>query len=174
MRLRSTAALCLPYRISSSIAKAESRGYAMLPFKLVYHPRYDLNLGAHVFPSQKFRLLQELLLREKIATSEDIVQPDRAADEDLLRVHTQEWVSKLRTGTLTASDVMKLEVPYSPELVEAFWLAAGGTILAAQTAGCRGVGGQLQGGVYPPDPRAGEGVLASPVMAGCSHPPFGR
>ena len=39
----------------------------MLPFKLVYHPRYDLNLGAHVFPSQKFRLLYELLLREKIA-----------------------------------------------------------------------------------------------------------
>jgi len=42
----------------------------MLPFKLVYHPRYDLNLGAHVFPSQKFRLLYELLLSEKIAAQE--------------------------------------------------------------------------------------------------------
>ena len=38
----------------------------MLPFKLVYHERYDLNLGAHVFPSQKFRLIAEALLAEGI------------------------------------------------------------------------------------------------------------
>src|SRR5439155_21848708 len=100
------------------------------------------------FPSQKFRLLQELLLREKIATSEDIVQPDRAADEDLLRVHTQEWVTKLKTGTLTASDVMKLEVPYSPELAEAVWLAAGGSILAGQLALRDGFACNLSGGFH--------------------------
>ena len=35
----------------------------MLPFKVVYHPRYDLNLGAHVFPSQKFRLIAEELVQ---------------------------------------------------------------------------------------------------------------
>src|SRR5713226_6666444 len=100
MRLRSTAGLCLPYRISSSIAKAESRGYAMLPFKVVYHPRYDLNLGAHVFPSQKFRLIAEKLLKSGIAGDEDFLQPEPASDEDLLRVHTPAWVQKLRTGTL--------------------------------------------------------------------------
>ncbi len=132
----------------------------MLPFKLVYHPRYDLNLGAHVFPSQKFRLLQELLLREKIATSEDIVQPDRAADEDLLRVHTQEWVTKLKTGTLTASDVMKLEVPYSPELAEAVWLAAGGTILAGQLALRDGFASNLTGGFHHAHANHGEGFCA--------------
>src|SRR6202140_605644 len=106
----------------------------MLPFKVVYHPRYDLNLGAHVFPSQKFRLLYELLLHEKIAAPENMVQPNRASDDDLLRVHTQAWVSKLKTGTLTASEIMKLEVPYSPELAEAVWLTPGGTTLAAQSA----------------------------------------
>src|ERR1700747_3355617 len=101
----------------------------MLPFKLVYHPRYDLNLGPHVFPSQKFRLLYELLLSEEIAGSDDIVQPGRASDEDLLRVHTSDWVGKLKNGTLSASEIMKLEVPYSPELAEAVWLAAGGPTL---------------------------------------------
>src|SRR5205823_14790759 len=64
-------------------------------------------------------LLHELLLHEKIATPQDIHEASRASDEDLLRVHTQQWVTKLKTGTLTASDVMKLEVPYSPELAEA-------------------------------------------------------
>jgi len=41
---------------------------ALLPFKLVYHERMIWNLGPHVFPSQKFRLIYEMLLREGIAT----------------------------------------------------------------------------------------------------------
>jgi acetoin utilization deacetylase AcuC-like enzyme len=132
----------------------------MLPFKLVYHPRYDLNLGAHVFPSQKFRLLYELLLREKIAVQEDIVEPDRAADEDLLRVHTLEWITKLKTGTLTPNDVMKLEVPYSRELAEAVWLAAGGTILAGQLALRDGFASNLTGGFHHAHANHGEGFCA--------------
>src|ERR1700730_15382341 len=132
----------------------------MLPFKLVYHDRYDLNLGAHVFPSQKFRLIAESLLQEGVATKEDFLEPAAASDDDMLRVHTAEWVRKLRTGTLTASDVMKLEVPYSPELVEAFWLAAGGTILAGQSALRDGCGANLGGGFHHAYPGHGEGFCA--------------
>ncbi len=132
----------------------------MLPFKLVYHPRYDLNLGAHVFPSQKFRLLHELVLHEKIAAPDDIVPPDRASDDDLLRVHTQDWVTKLKTGTLTASEIMKLEVPYSPELAEAVWLAAGGTVLAGQLALRDGFASNLSGGFHHAYASHGEGFCA--------------
>src|SRR5713226_8828223 len=132
----------------------------LLPFKLVYHERYDLNLGPHVFPSQKFRLIYELLLREGLATREDFLRPNPASDEDLLRVHTPDWVRKLKTGTLTASEVMLLEVPYSPELVEAVWLAAGGTILAAQSALRDGFGSNLSGGFHHAHPGHGEGFCA--------------
>jgi acetoin utilization deacetylase AcuC-like enzyme len=132
----------------------------MLPFKLVYHEGYDLNLGPHVFPSQKFRLIYEMLLREGIATKNDFLRPDPAADEDILRVHTGDWVRKLKTGTLTASDVMKLEVPYSPELVEAVWLAAGGSILAGQAALRDGFGSNLSGGFHHAYPSHGEGFCA--------------
>jgi acetoin utilization deacetylase AcuC-like enzyme len=131
-----------------------------LPFKIVYHERYDLNLGPHVFPSQKFRLIHEMLLREGIATKDDFLRPDRASDEDILRVHTSEWVHKLKTGTLTATDVMKLEVPYSPELVEAVWLAAGGSILAGQSALRDGFGSNLSGGFHHAYPGHGEGFCA--------------
>jgi acetoin utilization deacetylase AcuC-like enzyme len=133
---------------------------ALLPFKLVYHERYDLNLGPHVFPSQKFRLIYEMLLREGIATPEDFLRPDPASDEDILRVHTPDWVHKLKTGTLTASEVMLLEVPYSPELVEAVWLAAGGTILAGQAALRDGFGANLSGGFHHAYPGHGEGFCA--------------
>jgi acetoin utilization deacetylase AcuC-like enzyme len=132
----------------------------MLPFKIVYHERYDLNLGPHVFPSQKFRLICEMLLRENIATKNDFLIPNPASDEDILRVHTADWVRKLKTGTLTASDVMKLEVPYSPELVEAVWLAAGGTILAGQSALRDGFGSNLSGGFHHAYPGHGEGFCA--------------
>jgi acetoin utilization deacetylase AcuC-like enzyme len=131
-----------------------------LPFKVVYHERYDLNLGPHVFPSQKFRLIHELLLREGIAMKDDFLRPERATDEDVLRVHTADWVHKLKTGTLTASDVMLLEVPYSPELVEAVWLAAGGSILAGQSALRDGFGSNLSGGFHHAYPGHGEGFCA--------------
>ena len=132
----------------------------MLPFKLVYHERYDLNLGPHVFPSQKFRLIYEMLLRDGLAKQEDFLRPDPAADEDILRVHTSDWVRKLKTGTLTASEVMQMEVPYSPELVQAVWLAAAGTILAAQSALRDGFGSNLSGGFHHAYPGHGEGFCA--------------
>src|SRR6266852_5396761 len=133
---------------------------ALLPFKLVYHERYDLNLGLHVFPSQKFRLIHEMLLREGIATREDFLRPNPASDEDILRVHTTGWVRKLKTGTLTASELMLLEVPYSKELVEAVWLAAGGTILAGQSALRDGFASNLSGGFHHAYPDHGEGFCA--------------
>jgi acetoin utilization deacetylase AcuC-like enzyme len=132
----------------------------MLPFKVVYHPRYDLNLGAHIFPSQKFRLIAEELVSSGIAGPGDFLTPQPASDEDLLRVHTASWVNKLKTGTLTASEIMKLEVPYSPELAEAVWLAAGGTILAAQSALRDGFGSNLSGGFHHAYANHGEGFCA--------------
>src|SRR5712675_395431 len=132
----------------------------MLPFKVVYHEKYDLNLGPHVFPSQKFRLIAEALTAEKIASKEDFAWPAAASDEDILRVHTPEWVRKLKTGTLTASEVMLLEIPYSRELVDAVWLAAGGSILAAQCALRDGFGANLGGGFHHAYPDHGEGFCA--------------
>ena len=132
----------------------------MLPFKLIYHEGYDLNLGAHVFPSQKFKLIAEKLVEEGIATRKDFLRPEPAPDEDILRVHTRDWVHKLKTGTLTLSEQMKLEVPYSKELVEAFWLAAGGTMAAAEAALRDGFGCNIGGGFHHAYPGHGEGFCA--------------
>ena len=75
----------------------------MLPFKLVYHEGYDLRLGEHVFQSQKFGMVRDALLAEGIAEPADILSPEPASDEDILRVHTREWVEKLQNDTLTAT-----------------------------------------------------------------------
>src|SRR5256885_12979172 len=138
----------------------------MLPFKLVYHPNYDLNLGPHVFPSQKFRWIQLMLFREGIAGPEDFALPEEASDVDLLRVHTAEWIGKLRNGTLTASEIMKLEVPYSPELARACWLAAGGSILAGEMGVGDRVGCQPGGGFYSADADHSGRILVNHELGG--------
>ncbi len=106
----------------------------MLPYKLIYHPRYDLNLGAHVFPSQKYRLVHDKLLADGIAAPDDFLAPEPASDADILRVHSQDYLYKLKHGSLTPTEILRMEVPYSKELVNACWLAAGGSILAGQRA----------------------------------------
>jgi acetoin utilization deacetylase AcuC-like enzyme len=129
----------------------------MLPFKLVYSDDYFLPIGAHVFPAQKYRLIHERLLKEKLATHEDFVRPDPASDEDVLLVHTPEYVRKLTTGTLSPADEMQMEIPYSPELVQAFWLAAGGSIRAAELALQDDVAFNICGGFHHAFPNHGEG-----------------
>jgi acetoin utilization deacetylase AcuC-like enzyme len=105
---------------------------AMLPFKLVYNDDYYLPIGDHVFPAEKYRLIRDRLIASSIAEATDFLEPQPATDLDILLVHTPEYVQKLKTGTLSAHEKMELEVPFSPELVKAFWLAAGGSILAAR------------------------------------------
>jgi acetoin utilization deacetylase AcuC-like enzyme len=129
----------------------------MLPFKVVYHPRYDLNLGPHVFPSQKFKMVHDTLLEEGLADEGDFEEPQAAADEDVLRVHTPAYVQKLQTDSLTLSERMKLEIPVSESTVQAFWLAAGGSILAGRRALEDGFAANLSGGFHHAYPGHGEG-----------------
>jgi acetoin utilization deacetylase AcuC-like enzyme len=55
---------------------------------------------------------------------------------------------------------MQLEVPYSRELVEAFWLAAGGSMLAARLALEQGIGFNIGGGFHHAFAGHGEGFCA--------------
>lgn len=132
----------------------------MLPFPLVYHDGYDLNFGRHVFPTEKYRLIRRRLLETYTAGPEDFLTPSPATGEQLRLVHTEEWVRKLETGTLTYQDLLKLEIPYSRKMVEAFFLAAGGTLLAARLALEAGIGFNIGGGFHHAFPGHGEGFCA--------------
>ena len=129
----------------------------MLPFKLIYSDGYYLPIGDHVFPAEKYRRIRDRLLANGVAEATDFLEPKPATDQDILLVHTPEYVHKLKTGTLSPREEMEMEVPYSRELVEAFWLAAGGSILAARQALSDGVGISIGGGFHHAFPDHGEG-----------------
>lgn len=127
---------------------------------LVYHERYDLNFGRHVFPTQKYRLIRERLLAEGLVGDGDFHEPKPAKDDEIRLVHTDEWVRKLRTGTISYQEILKLEVPYSRQMVEAFWLAAGGSIYTARLAFFHGVAYNVGGGFHHAFAGHGEGFCA--------------
>jgi acetoin utilization deacetylase AcuC-like enzyme len=129
----------------------------MLPFKLVYSDNYYLPIGAHVFPAEKYERVHKRLIQTGVAEPSDFVPPQPASDRDILLVHTPLYVQKLKTGSLSAHEELQLEIPYSPELVRAFWLAAGGSILAADLALRDRVGFNIGGGFHHAFPDHGEG-----------------
>lgn len=129
----------------------------MLPFKLIYSDDYYLPIGVHVFPAEKYRRIRDRLLELGVAGSEDFVVPQAATDQDILLVHTPQYVEKLKTGTLSPREELELEIPYSLDLVRAFWLAAGGSILAAKHALDDGVAVSIGGGFHHAFHDHGEG-----------------
>jgi acetoin utilization deacetylase AcuC-like enzyme len=129
----------------------------MLPFTLIYTPAYYLPIGQHVFPAEKYRRVHDYLLETGVAEESDFLAPLAASDQDVLLVHQPEYVAKLKTGTLSAREEMEMEIPYSRELVQAFWLAAGGSILAAERALQDRVAINIGGGFHHAFPDHGEG-----------------
>jgi acetoin utilization deacetylase AcuC-like enzyme len=132
----------------------------VLPFKLIYHDAYDLNLGSHVFPSRKYKMVRERLLADGFAEPADFITPEPAADGDLLLVHEAGWIERLKEGLLDRMELAALEIPYSKRMVDAFVLAAGGSILAARCALRDGAAVNIGGGFHHAYPEHGEGFCA--------------
>ena len=129
----------------------------MLPFKLIYSDQYFLPIGQHVFPAEKYRRVHNRLIETGVADPADFIAPQPASDQDILLVHKPAYVNKLKTGMLSAIEELQMEIPYSPELVNAFWLAAGGSILAAENALKDGIAVNIGGGFHHAFPDHGEG-----------------
>ncbi|PIU41318.1 MAG: histone deacetylase [Candidatus Omnitrophica bacterium CG07_land_8_20_14_0_80_42_15] len=125
--------------------------------EIVYSQHYYVNIGDHVFPTKKYRLIHDRLIKEGILKEEDFVSPKIADEEDVLLVHTSQYLEKLRNSLLTREEVLKLELPFSKELLKSSLFCCGGTILASEIAIKEGVGIHLGGGFHHAFPEHGEG-----------------
>ena len=124
---------------------------------VVWHEAYEVDIGPHVFPTAKYRLVRDRLLAEGTIRAEDVRRPEEATDAEVRLVHTPEYVDKIRAGSLSAHEQMVLEVPFSPSLRKASWLCAGGSVLTARLAGEHGIAVHLGGGFHHAFPDHGEG-----------------
>lgn len=135
--------------------------------KYIYSPKYEVDLGEHILPTIKFRLIRERLVETGAARPEDFEEPPPAHDEDILLVHTSAYLEKLKQGRLSPDELAVLDLPFSQELVEAAWVGAEGTIRAARYALESGLGIHIGGGGHHayPDRGAGYCVLNDSAIA---------
>jgi acetoin utilization deacetylase AcuC-like enzyme len=129
----------------------------MLPLRLMYSEKAKLPIGDHVFHAGKYRGIHDLLLQLGAFTESDFLPSPRCNERDLLLVHNQLWVDKLKHGTLSTREELELEVPYSKELAEAFWYMTGGSIAAAREALRNNCCVHIGGGFHHAFPDHGEG-----------------
>jgi acetoin utilization deacetylase AcuC-like enzyme len=122
--------------------------------RLIYSPRYHIDIGPHVYPTIKYPLLHRALAAQG---RYEFIEPPAASWEDLALVHTADYLAHARDGTFSQDELFQLEIPWSPAVVEGFRLMTGGTLAAAREALASGVGVHIGGGFHHAFANHGEG-----------------
>lgn len=126
--------------------------------QVFYTPRYYADIGnGHIFPIRKFELVRDRLLGEGTLHRSELSEPQPATVEQVRLVHTEDYVSRLCGGTLTAKELRRLGLPWSESLVRRSFYATGGTIAAAHAALEDGYASNLAGGTHHSFADRGEG-----------------
>ncbi len=124
--------------------------------KLFYSDTFELPLpDSHRFPMAKYRLL-----RERIAQSElnvELLIPPAATDDQILLVHSPDYLRKIKTGELSALEQRRIGFPWSEKMVERSRRSTGATIAAGFAAAQDGMAFNLAGGTHHAFANAGQG-----------------
>jgi len=128
-----------------------------MPLRVLHHPAYEVDIGPHVFPTAKYRLVRKRLLAEGVLDTAAFVLSEPARDDDIRLVHTAAYVDRILEGRLSIEDQIQLELPFSTALREASWLGAGGSIACGRYALADTVCLHLGGGLHHAFPGHGEG-----------------
>ena len=126
--------------------------------QVFYTPRYYADIGSgHVFPIRKFQLVRDKLLAEGTIEPAEIIEPAPASLQDVLLVHTTDYVSRLCGGSLTPKEIRRLGLPWSESLVQRSFYAVGGTLSATRASLAAGYSSNLAGGTHHSFSDRGEG-----------------
>ncbi len=124
------------------------------PIRVYHDPRYEADIGEHIMPIRKFRLVREAIERSGLPVR--LLSPERISDEDLLRVHTPEYLRAIAAGEpLELAQSQKF--PWSPGLAEAVRWTNGGCVAALSAALEDGIAGNLASGFHHAHADHGEG-----------------
>ncbi|MCB2156284.1 histone deacetylase [bacterium] len=114
---------------------------------IVYHPDYEMDIGEHVFPTEKFRLVRDALVARGLVREDEIVTSRPATEDELLLAVTRPFLDEMTTFRHTLR-TLRSEVPISREIIEGFILTAGGSVECARLAAERGGACHIGGGFH--------------------------
>ena len=118
-----------------------------------FHPGYAAPIGQHIMPIRKFSLVADGL---RDAPGIKLARPEPVSEQDLLRVHTPEYLDAIKTGE-PRDLAQSQKFPWSPELFQSVCLTTGGCLAAARQALKDGVSAALVSGFHHACADHGEG-----------------
>ena len=92
---------------------------------------FPLTIG-HTFPAEKYAWLRARVVEKGLVIPDDLREPRRAADEEILRVHTADYLTRVVAGQLSVLEIRGLGLPWSAELVERSRRSCGETLEAGE------------------------------------------
>lgn len=128
----------------------------MAEVRFVYSPKYQIDIGPHVFPTQKYVETYKSLWNNVQVKESDFFPPEDLSYQDLMLVHTPEYIDDLKNARWTHRTAWS-ELPISKEIIEGFKLMTGGTWKATKLAIEHGIGFHIGGGFHHAYPDHAEG-----------------
>jgi acetoin utilization deacetylase AcuC-like enzyme len=126
--------------------------------KAYYADHFVLPLpDGHRFPMPKYWMLRQRILDESLMPASDLLVPPHATDEDILRCHNADYLEKVKNGTLSHREMVRIGFPWTPAMVERSRRASGATIQAALSTLTDGASANLAGGTHHAARDHGEG-----------------
>lgn len=126
--------------------------------QVYYSDTYELPLpDDHHFPMEKYRRVRESLQNCHFSNQLQFRLPPAATDEQLLLVHTRDYLDKIKSGNLTRIEQRRIGFPWSARMVERHRRSTGATISASRAALVDGVAVHLAGGTHHAFAERGEG-----------------
>lgn len=125
---------------------------------IFYSDHYTIDLPpGHRFPMEKYKMLRDYLLEQKIIDPNEL-KPSPLATVELLKLaHTEEYIQGMKTGSVDNSIIKRIGFPWSESLYLRSCATVGGALAAARSALRDGVSGNLAGGTHHAHKDRGEG-----------------
>ncbi len=125
---------------------------------LYYTDHFELPLPpGHRFPMSKYRLLRQHVATSEVHRHDTLLVPQAATDEQLIRCHDPDYVTRVSKGQLTPQEVRRIGFPWSEAMVERSRRSSGATIAASRSALQYGLAANLAGGTHHAMRACGEG-----------------
>lgn len=124
----------------------------------VYYPTDSaMPLMGHRFPSAKYPQLLQRTRQAHQALGVELLAAHPASEEQLLSVHTPDYVTRILKGEVSDKEMRRIGFPWSAQLIERARCTIGGTMAACRAALQEGISANLSGGYHHAYPDHGEG-----------------
>ena len=117
--------------------------------KIFYTDSFAIALPKdHRFPISKYTLLRKRLIDSNLFKPQDFYIPHAATTAEITRAHDPHYLRRVKNGELTAREVRRIGLPWSPKLFERARRSAGATVEACFAALDEAIAVHLGGGTH--------------------------